>query len=317
VDKMSVSPASPVLVLVFLASLATCQQVPGIDAWKTALQQHAQAEFRATPSEEGAVPGLGAWKAHQRAVLEAERRLNTSGEVGPTPPEEVTRDVKGTERVDTQKTAEKEENVDKDFKQAVKESVNRLLAKLSGKHSTDTGDKRNKSVSRLLSKLTEKPSASKGKSKTPIEKLLEQQRKEIKQETSRAESFLDKLLASYTDEEREESLKIAGKSDPTLELLEERRIRKLRNQIKERKAQRILSLLNDYDYDDFQPRRSSVGILSGDNLSSLFGFNDYDYEEEFRYRRPSKTFPTTRFSKAARESLLIEKQLKKLLRNSS
>ena len=62
-------------------SQAGLSDLPGIEAWQAAIHQHAQAEGRIVPKKEGEVPGLADWEAHQRAVLEAERRLEQSGEV--------------------------------------------------------------------------------------------------------------------------------------------------------------------------------------------------------------------------------------------
>merc|ERR1712055_393282 len=104
---MSVHLAPHLLVLLFVLPFPlVCGQainVPGIDAWKTAIQQHSQAEAKLDPRKAGKVPGLVDWEAHQRAVLEAERRLEQSEE------EEEEEEEKGEERVNTQKKSSKEQ----------------------------------------------------------------------------------------------------------------------------------------------------------------------------------------------------------------
>merc|ERR1711970_1397080 len=82
--SVHLAPHLLVLLLVLPFHLACGQaiNVPGIDAWKAAIQQHSQAEAKLDSRKAGKVPGLLDWEAHQRAVLEAERRLEQSGREG-------------------------------------------------------------------------------------------------------------------------------------------------------------------------------------------------------------------------------------------
>merc|ERR1719309_323570 len=83
---MSVHTAPSLLVLLLLSLCKNIhsQQLPGIDAWQAAIQQHslAQGQVRPVDSSRGDVPGLAAWKAHQRAVLDHERRLEQAKQNG-------------------------------------------------------------------------------------------------------------------------------------------------------------------------------------------------------------------------------------------
>merc|ERR1719369_1688125 len=61
---------------------AGLSQLPGIDAWQAAIQQHVLAEGKVVPKKEGEVPGLANWEQHQRAVIEAEKRLQQNERQG-------------------------------------------------------------------------------------------------------------------------------------------------------------------------------------------------------------------------------------------
>ena len=84
----------------------------------------------------------------------------------------------------------------------------------------------------------------------------------------------------------------------------------------------MLSFLQDYDYDIPTRRnlgKSSLRVLSGDYLDT--GFDDYDYYDDgddvpLFYERP-RSSSSGRFSTASRESRLLERQLKSLLRSSA
>merc|ERR1711970_742486 len=98
--SVHLAPHLLVLLLVLPVPLVSSQAIhlPGIAAWKEAIQQHSQAERKVDPRKEaGKVPGLADWEAHQRAVLEAERRLEQSGEV------QKGEENKGEERVNTRR----------------------------------------------------------------------------------------------------------------------------------------------------------------------------------------------------------------------
>jgi len=187
---MSVHLASHLLVLLLVlpVPLVTGQaSIPGIAAWKAAIQQHSLAEGQVVPQKAGAVPGLSGWEAHQRAVLEAEKRLLDGSN------EDEGEENKREERVNTQ------EGLKKNTKAA---------------------------ILKLISKLSEKQEVPK-KSKSKVETLLEEAKvKKIKEEP-KDESFLDKLLEIYSPEEREKALQSVGKDDLLLRRLENKRKKKL------------------------------------------------------------------------------------------
>ena len=140
---------------------------------------------------------------------------------------------------------------------------------------------------------------------------------------------MDKLIETYSTKERENALKYVGKDDYILRSLEDRRNEKIINKLLSRERSRSfrrkkyeerLSLLDNYD---LPPRRhpsqiSSLRVLSGDYLDLLSDYDDYDYgEDTFDYDERVRSSSLGRFSSAARESRIIERQLKNLLRNSS
>merc|ERR1711970_633161 len=133
---MSVHLAPHLLVLLLVLPFPlVCGQainVPGIDAWKAAIQQHSQAEAKLDPRKAGKVPGLLDWEAHQRAVLEAERRLEQSEEY------QEGEEKKGEERVNTQKSLTKNK----------KAAILKLISKLSEKK--ESPEKRKSKVETLL-----------------------------------------------------------------------------------------------------------------------------------------------------------------------
>ena len=137
-------------------SQAGLPDLPGIEAWQAAIHQHAQAEGRIVPKKEGEVPGLAEWEAHQRAVLEAERRLEQSGEVvtgGKSKNDttekgsiiEVSKNLQqvmktlGPVKVNGKGiSSPSKSGVAGGFADIVKSSINKLLAKLSGKDAGNT-----------------------------------------------------------------------------------------------------------------------------------------------------------------------------------
>merc|ERR1711970_217961 len=186
---MSVHLAPHLLVLLLVLPFPlVCGQainVPGIDAWKAAIQQHSQAEAKLDPRKAGKVPGLRDWEAHQRAVLEAERRLEQSEEY------QEGEGKKGEERVNTQKSLTKNKKA---------------------------------AILKLISKLSEKKESPE-KRKSKVETLLETAKVKKVKETPREESFLDKLLNIYSKEEREQALESVGKDDIMLLRLEKKRLK--------------------------------------------------------------------------------------------
>jgi len=290
--SMSVHTAPSLLVLLLLSLCKNIhsQQLPGIDAWQAAIQQHSLAQGQVQPvdSSQGEVPGLAAWKAHQRAVLDHERRLEQAKQNG------VGEKIVEGEIVDTKKSKEVSAKK-KDFNEAIKASIKKLVSKLSG----------------------EKVESS--KTKSDIEKLLEKSKQKSIKEEEREESFLDKLLQIYSEEERAKALEQAGKPDPIIESLERRRRKKLKELRRKKQNSRLQHLL-DYD---LPLRRTSLlkhplRVLSGDYLDILENEDDYDDYEDYDFirTRPFRTSSRSKLSNAARESLLIERQLSRLLRNS-
>merc|ERR1739838_1080813 len=180
---------------------------------------------------------MGNWEAHQRAVLEAERKLNQSLEQGT-----------GGER---------------------KEKVNTKISSSKSKPGVPGGlkDVLKASINRLLSKISEKDTK-KDRVKSKVETLLEESRKTKIKEQHKEESFLDKLIETYSTKERENALKSVGNDDYILRLLEGRRNEKIINELLSRERSRTfrrkkneerLSLLDDFD---LPPRRHPSQISS-------------------------------------------------------
>ena len=162
--------------------------------------------------------------------------------------------------------------------------------------------------------------------------MEESRENKIKQEP-REESFLDKLIKTYSAEERENALRSVGNDDDILQLFKGQNSKKYSSNNKDRlrayrqkKYQDRFSFLYDYDY-DLPPRRQpsqtrSLRVLSGDYLDRISDYDDYDYEEEFiedvlDYNERVGDFLQGGISSAVRESRLLDRQLKKLLRNIS
>jgi F0F1-type ATP synthase epsilon subunit len=301
-------------------SQAGLPDLPGIEAWQAAIHQHAQAEGRIVPRKEGEVSGLVGWEAQQRAVLEAERRLEQSGEVGTGGKSE--KDITGKRsNIEVSKNLQQVKKtlgpvkvnekgsssprisgVAGGFADIVKSSINKLLAKLSGK---DAG---NTSAGKQL--------------KSKVETLLEKSREKKIKEQQREESFLDKLINTYSKEERDSALESVGDDRDILQLFKERYREKNYNNYRDRQKtlrqnryRERFSFLYDYDYELPRQRKpSSINILNGDYLDSISYNDDYDYEDDFL----GDLFDLDEergVSSAVRESKLLDRQLKKLLRN--
>ena len=183
-----------------------------------------------------------------------------------------------------------------------KSSIKKLLAILSGK---DAG---NTSAGKQL--------------KSKVETLLEKSREKKIKEKPREESFLDKLINTYSKEERDSALESVGNDRDILQLLKGRYRKKNYNNYRDRqralrqnKYSERLSLLYDYDYELPRQRKpSSINILNGDYLDLISYYDDYDYEDVFL----DHLFDLDEergVSSAVRESKLLDRQLKKLLRN--
>ena len=72
--------------------------------------------------------------------------------------------------------------------------------------------------------------------------------------------------------------------------------------------------LYDYDYElDQQIKPSSINILNGDYLDLITNYDDYDYEDDFLDDLLDSE--EMGVSSSMRESKLLDRQLKKLLRN--
>merc|ERR1712002_343647 len=241
--SVHLAPHLLVLLLALPVPLVSSQAIhlPGIAAWKEAIQQHSQAEGRVDPRKAGKVPGLADWEAHQRAVLEAERRLEQSGEV------QKGEEKKGEERVNTRKGLTKN-------KKAV--------------------------ILKLISKLSDKKEFQE-KTKTKVETLLEAAKVKKVKETPIEESFLDKLLDIYSKEEREQALQSVGKDDIMLLRLENKRRKKRKTLKRRplRRKSNIGILSGDYlvsgdllaSYDDYDDYVEKVPLFNERIRSSLTG----------------------------------------------
>jgi len=242
---MSVHLAPHLLVLLLVLPFPlVCGQainVPGIDAWKAAIQQHSQAEAKLDPRKAGKVPGLLDWEAHQRAVLEAERRLEQSEEY------QEGEEKKGEERVNTQQSLTKNKKA---------------------------------AILKLISKLSEKKESPE-KRKSKVETLLETAKVKKVKETPREESFLDKLLNIYSKEEREQALESVGKDDIMLLRLEKKRLQNQKSLKRRplRRKSHIGILSGDYlvsgdllaRFDDYDDSVEKVPLFNERVRSSLTG----------------------------------------------
>merc|ERR1711887_58650 len=238
--SMSVHLAPHLLVLPVPLVSSQAIHLPGIAAWKEAIQQHSQAERKVDPRKAGKVPGMADWEAHQRAVLEAERRLEQSGEV------QKGEENKGEERVNTRRGPTK----------------NKKAALL-----------------KLISKLSDKKEFQE-KTKSKVETLLEAAKVKKVKETQREESFLDKLLDIYSKEEREQALQSVGKDDIMLLRLENKRRKKQKTLKRRplRRKSHIGILSGDYlvgdllaSYDDYDDYLEKVPLFNERIRSSLTG----------------------------------------------
>merc|ERR1711887_108071 len=239
--SMSVHLAPHLLVLPVPLVSNQAIHLPGIAAWKEAIQQHSQAERKVDPRKAGKVPGLADWEAHQRAVLEAERRLEQSGEV------QKGEENKGEERVNTRRGPTK----------------NKKAALL-----------------KLISKLSDKKEFQE-KTKSKVETLLETAKVKKVKETPREESFLDKLLNIYSKEEREQALESVGKDDIMLLRLEKKRLKNQKSLKRRplRRRSHIGILSGDYlvsgdllaRFDDYDDSVEKVPLFNERVRSSLTG----------------------------------------------
>jgi hypothetical protein len=294
-------------------SQAGLSDLPGIEAWQAAIHQHAQAEGRIVHKKEGEVPGLADWEDQQRAVLQAERRLEQSGEVGTEGktgkviPEkmtkiEVSKELQQvTQTLGPGKASPSKSGVAGGFADIVKSSINKLLAKLSGK---DAG---NTSAGKQL--------------KSKVETLLEKSCERKTKEQPRAESFLDKLINTYSKDERDSAMETVGDDRDILHLFKGRYRKQISNNYRDR--QRALrqnryrerfSFLYDYDYELPRQREpSSLSILNGDSLDLITYSDDHDDEDDFL----DDLFDSEErgLSSALRKSKQLDQQLKKLLGN--
>eukprot|EP00091_Calanus_sinicus_P013957 TRINITY_DN3104_c0_g1_i1.p1 TRINITY_DN3104_c0_g1~~TRINITY_DN3104_c0_g1_i1.p1 ORF type:complete len:236 (-),score=62.81 TRINITY_DN3104_c0_g1_i1:55-669(-) len=175
------------------------------------------------------LPGIAAWQAaiqqHSLAeeslclrrkekcrvwpTWEAHQRavLEAERRLGQSGDQGAGEETRGVERVNTQ------------AKDAVKASIKKLLSKLSGKE------------------------AKKGNPKSKVETLLEAASQKKLKEHPREVSFLDKLLKTYSRDEREKALKSVGKDDSILRAFAARRQKKLRSM--RRKKHQMLLFLRD------------------------------------------------------------------------
>lgn len=237
--SVHLAPHLLVLLLVLPVPLVSGQAVPlpGIDEWKKAIQQHSQAEGKVDPRKAGQVPGLADWEAHQRAVLEAERRLQQSGE------DQEGEERIGVERVNTQKGLSKNKKA---------------------------------AILKLISKLKVKNEAQK-ETKSKVETLLEAAKVKKLKEKPREESFLDKLLDIYSKEEREQALQSVGKDDIMLLRLENKRRKKQKSLRRRplRRRSHIGILSGDYlvagDYEDYDDYVEKVPLFNERIRSDLTG----------------------------------------------
>merc|ERR1712106_387403 len=248
------------------------QAVPGLDAWQAAIQQHAEAEGKVGPQKEGKVPGLASWESHQKAILEAEKKLENSGGGKEIKAKSVStssvKSLKQNQEEKNSKPSSKKSGVAGGFTDVVKSSINKLLAKLSGKD-------------------TSKASAG-TQLKSEVESLLEKSRDTKIEQGAREYSFLDKLIDSYSKEDRESSLRSVGQERDVLfkgkyknrySNTNRDRQRALRqNRYRER-----FSLLYDYDYQRPRPQRRKpnyLRILNGEYLDLISDYDD-DYEDDY------------------------------------
>merc|ERR1712106_550870 len=248
------------------------QAVPGLDAWQAAIQKHAEAEGKVGPQKEGKVPGLTSWESHQKAILEAEKKLENSGGGKEIKAKSVSissvKSLKQNQEQKNSKPSSKKSGVAGGFTDIVKSSINKLLAKLSGKD-------------------TSKASAG-TQLKSEVESLLEKSRDTKIEQGAREHSFLDKLIDSYSKEERESSLRSVGQERDVLfkgkyknrySNTNRDRQRALRqNRYRER-----FSLLYDYDYQRPRPQRRKpnyLRILNGEYLDLISDYDD-DYEDDY------------------------------------
>jgi len=315
-------------------SQAGLSELPGIAAWRAAIQQHAQAERKVVPKKEGDVPGLASWEAHQRAVLEAEKRLEQSGELG-TLGEEGRKEahqraIKAAER----KLEEKgKQNKMENNKEKEKEKANTRTSSSQGKPGVAEGFKDiiKSSINKLLSKLSGK-NADKGSAgkqlQSKVEALLERSRETKIKEQPIEESFLDKLIKTYSNEERENALRSVGNDEDITQQYKRKysRNNKIDRQraLRQKKYRDRFSFLYDYDYElplrRKTSQRSSFRVLTGDYLDLISDYDDYDYEDDllgdvFDYNERAGDYLQGGITAAARESQLLDRQLKKLLRN--
>jgi len=282
-------------------SQAGLAEVPGIDDWKEAIQQHRLAEGKV-----GAAAGLPDWEAHQKAVLEAEKKLQESGEVVTGKQGEKDKVIKISDNVgknieENEKKREKSSkkpSVAGGFTDIVKSSIKKLLAKLSGKD-------------------TSKTSAGK-ELQTRVETLLEKTREEKIQQGNREYSYLDKLVDEYGKEKESP----ASERD-ILQLFKRKyknkkssRYRNRQRALRRERYRDRFAFLSDYDYQEPPRKPSYLRILNGDYLSLVSNYDDYDYGLYDERDYLEDLFDERGSASALIESKLLERQLKRFLRNS-
>ena len=288
--------------LSLVASQAGLEDVPGIDAWKEALQEHRLAEGKVAPKKAEEAPGLPNWEAHQKAVLEAEKKLQESGEVGKgkdKTDKQITTTVKNIEgKAKNNKKNTRKAAVAEGFTDIVKSSIKKLLAKLSGK---DTGKK---SAGKEL--------------KSKVESLLDNTRDEKIRLGDRQYSYLDKLIDKYGKEDRptQNNRDILKLFKRKYKKKDYRNYRNRQRALRRERYRDRFAFLSDY-YPEPLPRRPSyLRILDGDYLDLVSNYDDYDYDVVDDRDYVDDLLDERGAASALIESKLLERQLKRLLRNN-
>merc|ERR1711970_1646911 len=180
----SLAPHLLVLLLVLPVPLVSSQAIhlSGIAAWKEAIQQHSQAEGRVDTRKGRNLPGLTDREDHQRLVLEAERKLQQSGE------DQEGEEKKGKERVNTQKGLTKNK----------KSALLKLISKLSKK--SETTEKTKSKVETLLEEEREQALQSDDEDNIILLRLKNKRRKKqisLKRRPLRRKSHIVVLPGDY------------------------------------------------------------------------------------------------------------------------
>jgi len=289
-----------------VASQEGLEGVPGIAEWKEAIQQHRLAEGKVTPKKTEEAPGLPDWEAHQKAVLEAERKLQQSGEVVTGKQMDKDKTEKPTtttvknigEKTKMNEKSTRKAAVAEGFTDIVKSSIKKLLAKLSGK---DTGKK---SAGKEL--------------KSAVESLLDNTRDEKIRQGDRQYSFLDKLIDNYGKEEKptENNRDILKLFKRKYKKKSYRNYRNRQRALRRERYRDRFAFLSDYYHEPVTRKPSYLRILNGDYLDLVSNYDDYDYDYNDERDYIDDLFDERGATSALIESKLLDRQLKRFLRHN-